>query len=278
MITTLSADHPGRLLRPAGELVRLVVHDGEPWLAYWKRSAGLVLVSIGSDDAAAPPAPRIAPHELPCTTDARPLVRMLATLGNVQRLTNPSLWDAITTAILRQVVRAGQARGTYRRWCTMGEKVETPAGPLPLVPSPVAVLDLPDEAFIEAGTKFQSRKLRAAAAAFTEHGSAWEELAPEELVKALDVVPGIRPWTAAAAAADFTGDFSVYPLTDHALRTCARRVLPGMPLPGLDHVFARRWRHFANDSRTHLHALTLYTLAWASRAHTALPSEATVAP
>ncbi|WP_206442015.1 hypothetical protein [Streptomyces boncukensis] len=268
-MTSLTIDHPGWLTGTSGEPVRLVTHEGVPWLAEWQPAAGLVLRPVGAEGTATPSAPRTAPQELPNTREAAPVVRQFATLGIVQRLTNPSLWDAITTAILRQVVRAEQARKLYRRWCAdHGRTIDTAVGPLALAPSPETVLGLPDEAFAEAGTAFHRTALRAAATAYTKHQAAWAQLAPEDLVKALDEVPRIGPWTASAIAADYTGDFSIYPHGDLAVRTWARRAAPEFPFPGTDRTFAARWRRFADDDRTQLHALTLFALTWGSHART----------
>ncbi|MGI8336378.1 hypothetical protein ACRYCC_41100 [Actinomadura scrupuli] len=41
----------------------------------------------------------------------------LAGLGPVARFRNPNLWDAIGTAIIRQVIRAAQATKLYRAFC-----------------------------------------------------------------------------------------------------------------------------------------------------------------
>ena len=266
MTSTLSTDHPGWHTGKSGNLVRLVLHDDVPWLAVWEPGTGLRLSPIGSDDATAPPAPRVSPHALPNTVAAAPLVRRLVALGDVQRLTNPSLWDALTSGFLRQIVIAGQARLAYRRWCTKGQCVETPAGPLFLVPDAESVLNRPDEEFMGAGTKFQSAKLRTAAVAYLKHGSVWKRLAPDELVRALQEIPGIGPWTAGAVAADYTGDFSLYPHGDPAIRGRVSRVLPGVSLPARDEALALKWRGLANHSRRQLHALTLYTLTWGTGA------------
>ncbi|MFF0723760.1 hypothetical protein [Streptomyces sp. NPDC004134] len=268
-MTSLTTDHPGWLTGPSDEPVRLVTHQGVPWLAEWRPAAGLLLHPVGAEGTVAPSAPCTAPQELPPSPEAAPVVRRFATLGTVQRLTNPSLWDAVTTAILRQVVRAEQARKLYRRWCAdHGRTIATAFGPLALAPSPETVLGLPDEAFAEGGTAFHRTALRAAATAYTKHGASWAQLAPEDLVKALDEVPRIGPWTASAAAADHTGDFSVYPHGDLAVRTWARRAAPEFPFPETDRTFATQWRQFADANRTQLHALTLFALTWGSHART----------
>lgn len=203
------------------------------------------------------------PKTLPAT-----LQSALSGLGAVVRLPNPSLWDAITTAVLRQVVRAAQARALYRRWCTAYGTLDTPSGPVALAPAPEVVLGLPDDAFRQIGAAFHRTTLQAAAAAYLLNADAWRALDADDLVKALDDIPRVGPWTASAAAADFTGDFSVYPHGDLAVRTWARRAAPDAPLPDDARSFAAAWQRFAPD-RAQLHALTLFTLAWGIHARTA---------
>ncbi|MFD5558584.1 hypothetical protein ACFWIA_32725 [Streptomyces sp. NPDC127068] len=81
------------------------------------------------------------------------------------------------------------------------------------------------------------------------------------MVKALQEVSGIGPWTAACAAADFTGDYSVYPHGDLAVRTWARKAAPTALLPDDPREFETAWGRWAPD-RPQLHALTTHTLAW----------------
>ncbi|WP_329383384.1 hypothetical protein [Streptomyces sp. NBC_01716] len=192
----------------------------------------------------------------------------LGSLGPTQRLANSSLWDAITTAILRQVVRAGQARKLYRAWCrTFGTVVESPAGDLALAPTPARVLGLTDEQFADAGNKFHRSALRAAATHYERHHPDWQRMESRDLAAALTSIPRIGPWTAAAAAADYTGDFSVYPHDDLAVRTWAAQIAPAHAWPGKkDKAFGPMWTAMAGPDRTALHTLTLSTLTWGSHA------------
>ncbi|WP_063759441.1 MULTISPECIES: DNA glycosylase family protein [Streptomyces] len=274
MTFTLITDHPA-WHEPHGQRVRLVEYQGAPWLAVCSSDQALTLrPAAAAGYGQRPPLLTVTSSTLPAPRTAAPLVQQLASLGTVQRLTNPSLWDAITTAILRQVVRADQARRVYRTWCQEhGPAVPTPAGAMSLCPAPETVLDLSDQQFAQTGTTFHRTALRAAAAAYRDHHHTWKHLGPDDLVKALQEVPRIGPWTAAAAAADYTGDFAVYPHGDLAVRTWARRAAPDHPFPDGERAFSAYWRRLANEDRTHLHALTLFTLTWGSHVRTAQPGD-----
>jgi DNA-3-methyladenine glycosylase II len=187
---------------------------------------------------------------------AGPLTR----LGPVARFANPSLWDAIAAAVIRQVVRAGQARAQYRALC-QAYGAEVRCGSLAgwLLPSPEAVLALGDSQFEALGLAFKREALLAAAGAFLKDGGAWALLPARELAAMLPSVRRIGPWTAGAAAADWSNDFSLYPYGDLAVRTWAARAAPDAGWPGSEPGFRARWEH-ATSPR--LADITLLTLAW----------------
>ncbi len=264
MATSLTVEHPAWTAAGDGTLVRLVNSGTGRWLATWTADDGLNLACVAGTEDTKPKVPATTAADLPPFTP-RQLAQALAGLGTVQRLANPWLWDALTTAILRQVVRAGQARILYQRWCsTHGQTLATPAGTFATAPGPEAVLKLPDEAFKSVGAAFHRTALQAAAAAYLEHGeSIWTALPAADLVRTLDEIPRIGPWTAAAAACDFTGQFDLYPHGDLAVRTWAAKAAPDVNWPGNDKVFAAEWKCLATSARQ-LHALTLLTLSWGS--------------
>lgn len=265
MSTTIITEHPGWHETSADEPVRVVEHQGATWLAHWESEREhLLLRPLDADAGEQPPVAYTSAVDLPTAAEGTLLLDELVSLGTVARLTNPSLWDAITTALLRQVVTAAQARKRHRAfYAAYGRTFDTPAGPLPLVPAPEIVLELSDEGFAAVGAKFNRKGLRAAATAYLDRGDHWTTLDPESLIKELVEVPYIGPWTAAAAAADFTGDHSVYPHGDLAVRTWAGRAAPGLDLPSAEREFEALWRRWA-PARTTLHALTLFTLTWGS--------------
>jgi DNA-3-methyladenine glycosylase II len=196
--------------------------------------------------------------------EAPELATAIASLGTVVRFRNADLWDAIGTAIIRQVIRAGQSKKLYRAFCEAhGERVELPDGGIyPLFPSPKSVLDLESEDFTSIGMAFKRRPLIAAAEAYLEYGPEWRELSPHALIEALQVVPRIGPWTAHAAVADWSNDWTLYPYDDLAVRTWATRAAPSYGWPADEAAFGRVWRMLAGD---HLSTLTLLTLAWGSQ-------------
>jgi DNA-3-methyladenine glycosylase II len=187
----------------------------------------------------------------------------LASLGTVARWRTPDLWEAVATAIIRQVIRADQARILHHRFRTAhGQPVPSPHGVLHLTPDAATVLNLSAEAFTSLGLLFKRRPLQAAAAAYLEQGTKWADLPPAQLVDELQTVARIGPWTAGAAVADFTHDWSLYPHGDLAVRKWAALAAPDVDWPEKEDAFAARWRRIAGDQ---LGCLTLFTLAWGVR-------------
>lgn len=200
----------------------------------------------------------------------RALAEALTARGPVQRVRTPSLWEALGTAIIRQVIRADQARLMYERFCSAHGR---PLGGAPSAfPSPRYVLDLIEQDFTELGMKFKARPLRAAAEAFVEYGAKWQGLKPDLLVDEVQAVPRIGPWTAGAAVADFTGDFSLYPYGDMAVRKWVSTAAPGIDWPDDEATFAAQWRSFAS-TRAELSTLTVLTLALGGARGTDTPSD-----
>ncbi|MFJ6568666.1 hypothetical protein ACIQNU_14670 [Streptomyces sp. NPDC091292] len=267
MTGVLTTDHPAWIETGTGGRVRAVRTASGVWVLSWDRRTGLHMACAHGTEDVKPVVVTTDPACLPGTVPAV-LKAGLDELGPTQRPANPSLWDAITTAILRQVVRAGQARKLYRAWCeTYGTTVDTPHGTLAVAPSAERVLTLDDDQFAAVGAKFHRTALQAAATHCERHSAQWHRLDAGDLVAALTGVPRIGPWTASAAAADFTGDFSIYPHDDLAVRTWAAQIAPGLDWPDKkDKAFGPMWTGMAGRDRTAVHTLTLATLTWGSHA------------
>lgn len=197
-------------------------------------------------------------------TDAPELFSALAGLGAVARFRTSDLWEAIATAIIRQVVRAPHAKRLYREFCqAYGQHVTHLNGEeYTLVPTAGTVLGLRDEQFASVGLTFKRLPLRAAAETYLKHEAHWHDLPPEALAEELQRIPRIGPWTAGAAVADYTNDFTYYPYADLAVRTWAKRAAPSQTWPDSEQAFGPLWQRLAGDQ---LATLTLLTLAWGSQ-------------
>lgn len=259
----LMTDHPG-WVRDGAE-VRRAVTDGRSvsvltargngdlldLRTYCMQGAGLTTVVDDFDPAA--------------LSGPDALLLPLKHAGVVVRVANPSLWDAIATAIVRQVIRAANARALYQSFGrATGAAIGSGGVELMWAPTPDAVLRMSESEFARLRMTFQRKKLVAAAAAFIEHGERWSMLRGSadgraELVDALVSVPGIGAWTAGAAVADYTNDFSLYPSSDLAVRTWAQRMAPEFKWPDTEPEFAAAWREIAGDQ---LSQWTILTLAW----------------
>ncbi|MFE5690569.1 hypothetical protein [Streptomyces sp. NPDC056512] len=270
MNTVLTTDHPAWHETGDGTYARAVRTGSGVWVVTLN-SDGLNTTCVDGSEDVKPTFITTDPADLPNTVPGT-LRAGLEDLGPTQRLANPWLWDAITTAILRQVVRADQARKLYRAWCrTYGTVVKVPHGELAVAPTAEQVLDLTDEQFEKAGAKFHRSALQAAASHYQRHCVHWSRMGADDLMDALVSVPRIGPWTAAAAACDYTGDFASYPHDDLAVRTWAANIAPAYPWPDKKNkAFGPLWASWTGSDRTALHTLTLSTLTWGSHARTDL--------
>ncbi|MEU1037879.1 hypothetical protein ACFYP4_29270 [Streptomyces sp. NPDC005551] len=267
MTGVLTTDHPAWTVTENSGRARAVRTTSGDWVLTWDRE-GLRMACVNGTEDVKPTVVSTDPAHLP---DALPaaLKNGLEDLGPTQRLANPWLWDAISTAVLRQVVRAGQARKLYRTWCQMyGTRIHSAHGELFIAPDPDRVLALDDDQFQAVGAKFHSSALRAAAVHYSRHCDSWRLMDAGNLAAALTCIPRIGPWTASAAVADYTGDFSIYPHDDLAVRTWAAHIAPDHDWPGKkDPAFRSMWTGWAGqDDHTALHTLTLSTLSWGAHA------------
>lgn len=260
LYTTVMTDHPAWMPSGTRDLVRPfpLSTDGHGIA----RTDGSHVEWCCPEAAASCPSPDIFSLPPSAVRDEPDLARALGSLGGVARFRNPSLWDALGTAIIRQVVRAAHAQQLYRTFCAAyGTPVTCGGYQAWLFPSPDTVLGLSDGQFAAAGLTFKRTALRAAAAAVTEHEKTWADLAAGDLYAAVQQLPRIGPWTAGAAIADWANDFSAYPYTDLAVRTWAGRAA-SRPWPADEQAFGRAWHQVAGP---HLPELTLLVLAWGGR-------------
>lgn len=166
------------------------------------------------------------------------------------------LWEGVTAAIVRQVIRAPQARLLYQRLCTLRASQDY-AGVLP--PSPASILEMPAADFFAQGLRFQYPKLLAAARSWPHLTALNLADDPESLRRELQRVPGLGPWSIQIILADVTNDFSHYPHDDSAIRTAAQNCWPAETFPTDGEQFRKAWRSFCGSA---LSSMTIHALAF----------------
>jgi DNA-3-methyladenine glycosylase II len=147
--SSVMTDHPAWTQDGGQALVRALPAGGHALV----RTDGRTLTWCCTQAAASAPEPGVFTLPGPAARDVPELGPALGSLGAVARFANPSLWDAIGTAIIRQVVRAAQARAQYQALCAAhGTPVRCGAREGWLFPSPQTVLSLGDAALTAEGT------------------------------------------------------------------------------------------------------------------------------
>jgi DNA-3-methyladenine glycosylase II len=250
----IMTDHPG-WLRTGDDTAYRAVAVGETAVLITTTAAdSAVAVDTGGSDIrfdTVDPAALSGPDDL---------VTPLKDAGTIVRVANPSLWDALSAAIMRQVIQAGHARIRYARFCSAyGERVTRNGLTAWLFPDPHRILALTGEQFQGVGAAFPKSALRDAARCFLAHGDRWQTLSATDLVTALQTIPRVGWWTARTAVADYTNDFSFYDYSDIAVQPAARRLNPGRDWPQGAPAFKAAWEEMAGNQ---LSAWTLLTLAW----------------
>jgi DNA-3-methyladenine glycosylase II len=261
---TMMLDHPGWLRGNDGRTRRVLRSAGAVWSVVCSPAPegghAVDMVRLVGDADGTPIIDTIDPKKL--IGDAT-VCDPLRAVGPVARLRTSDVWEALGTAITRQVIKAATAKENYRRFCeTYGEWYDTAAGPAWLFPSPETVLALSDEDFDALRMKFFRDGLRSAAEASLKAAEDWAGMTGEQLAAALQGVRRIGPWTAGATVADVTNDYSLYPFADLAVRTWAGKLAPSVDWPKPEPEFGRLWHAIAGAQ---LSEWTLLTLAWGVR-------------
>jgi DNA-3-methyladenine glycosylase II len=190
-------------------------------------------------------------------------VAQIRECGRVQRLRNPDLWDALLLPILQHRCRRSDAVGMYRRLCSaLGEKIRTTRSAVFLPPRPETVVGLDDAAFDKADLLPGADRLRTIAAAYLEHGAIWLQLGPADLFVALQQARYVGAWTAAAAVADLTNDFSFYPPPEFATQGRWDQFSQESNDTRTPREFQTAWEHM---SRAQKSVLTVLSIDWKSR-------------
>lgn len=225
----------------------------------WKRSVTLPNGRIGkllaTSSGIIEGYPEVAPFvDCFAAPSSRPGLSTVFRDAVVVRLATPTVWEAVAAAVVRQVIRADQARLLYQRLLGSNEAF----------PSPATVVKLGEAHFRTLGMGFKARTLLRIAEEFLHHEMpAAPSGNPDELLAVLQRTPGIGPWTAQVACSDHLNAWEYYPMSDLAVRTWAQR-LTDIPWPARPDEFEKRWR-----SRTAPHTATA-TAHLLSRAQAAI--------
>lgn len=116
-VPDIMLDHPAWLVGTNGVAYRAVRSGSAVWTVTCSSRCGQgreLHLDHHVGDGPVPLLDRIDPGGLAATDS---VAEVLRSAGPVARLRNPDLWDAIGTSIVRQVIRAGQARKLYRTFC-----------------------------------------------------------------------------------------------------------------------------------------------------------------
>lgn len=182
----------------------------------------------------------------------------LAGLLPLYRIATPTLWESAATAIVRQVVRAAQARTQYTALCDRAGEA-FPGTRCRAFPTADAVLALSVGDLADIGLKMKAAPLRSLAEAWTEavaSGKPWESLDPSSAYEALLSVPRIGPWTAGVAVWDWSNDPAFYPFDDLAVQTWAKHTAPGLDWPDRK-TFGPYWTELTGPHRALMTILVL---------------------
>ena len=143
------------------------------------------------------------------------VVRGLVSRLGVPRLGATGRWyEAMATAAIYQRVVSADARTAVTRMGRMHGADVPGAGPLPLFPSPEAVLRVPDHGFHRAGVDRARTRVIRVAAKYADRLEALHRQPGAEARAWLQRLPGVGPWTAARTTGAAAGDPDAVPVGD----------------------------------------------------------------
>lgn len=178
-------------------------------------------------------------------------------------MASPSLGEAVIKAVIRQVISASHARRLLHRFLTVwGPSLFDGETHSYGFPSLKQIAQLSSESLQAEGLGYKSRLLpRIASDLLEQHiEQQMTHLSHEALVERLQQVKGIGRWTARVAVCDVTGDWSVYPFEDLAVRTWAARLWPEYAWPKNEKDFLSAWKEV---NGIYAGVVTFYLLAQA---------------
>jgi DNA-3-methyladenine glycosylase II len=190
-------------------------------------------------------------------------IRFLS-LHPLVHVTSLSLGEAITKAIIRQVITAGHAKKLIDSFIRRhGERAVDNGWSYYDFPTIEAIARIPVEELQAEGLGFKAKVIHQTALYILEQD--WEtKVAKQSPVEALDMLTsmkGIGRWTAHVAVCDLFANWSLYPFEDLAVRTWARKLWSGVQWPQDNLAFAKYWQQVNGDQ---CGIVTFYLLSCAS--------------
>lgn len=195
------------------------------------------------------------------------LRKRLERLSPLVHIASASLEEAVMKAIIRQVIRASHAKRLIHDFVTtFGMPFDRRRYPNHhLFPTADRIRSLSERTLRKAGLGFKARHVRSAIDSLQDESvrATIMDSRPADAVPLLEAIPGVGPWTARVAVSDFAADWSLYPVSDLAVRTWARRLWPQHNWPDEPGTFERVWRTINGDN---VDVITFYLLAAAQDA------------
>jgi DNA-3-methyladenine glycosylase II len=238
----LMADHYGWVADPTEAVVRRAFRAGE---RTWSITSAIEMPLLPSHGGLGEPAS--------WSLDLDALSEGALSGGlQVHRVATPSVWEALATGVLRQVVRASTARRRYTRL------VATAAND-GAFPSPDQVLRCDEREVAVLGLRFCWPKLVVLARWAAEVGAADGHMSADRDVLLEDAasLSGLGPWTLGVAAWDCSNDSERYPFGDYVVQAGAARMFPDVDWPRRPDRFAPAWSARCDDDLGPLTVLAL---------------------
>jgi DNA-3-methyladenine glycosylase II len=178
-------------------------------------------------------------------------------------IASASLGEAVIKAVIRQVIAASHARKLIQTLVIhAGSRRERDGDTTYGFPSLEVIAHLAPDDLRSWGFGYKAKLLPRIALDLLEQRAEEQMhlLSPEKAILLLQQIKGIGRWTAHVAVCDVTGDWSVYPFEDLAVRTWARKLWPERVWPQDERAFLTVWQE-VNGPHTGL--ITCYLLAQA---------------
>ncbi len=171
-----------------------------------------------------------------------------------------TLFEAVIKAVIRQVVSSRQAQKQIHAFSSQFGKQYLLGGiHYQLFPSAPDLSELSTEDIAKCGIGFKGKIISNIVKEFLCHDLEQRVLSvsPIEGLDILRSVKGIGDWTSRIIICDITGDWSLYPIDDIAVRTWTKKWFPNFSWPQNSKEFKAAWIEYTGSL---VGPMTFYTL------------------